>query len=68
MNITDAEWAQDRLGRCALDLRLDGQPAHISSNQLCGAIRAGTWVAGRREQHWPFAEPPSTSHPPEGHS
>lgn len=33
MTITDVAWSRDQHGRPALELRLDGHPAHISSSQ-----------------------------------
>lgn len=33
MRITDVTWGRDQHGRPALELRLDGHPAHIRSSQ-----------------------------------
>ena len=41
MEITEVEWVQDRLGHCALDLRLDGHPAHFSSSQRSDLLERG---------------------------
>src|SRR6185503_4885037 len=41
MKITDVAWVQDRLGRRALDLRLDGHPAHFQTNQRSALLELG---------------------------
>jgi len=41
MNITDVAWVQDRPGRRALDLRLDGHPAHFQTNQRSDLLELG---------------------------
>jgi hypothetical protein len=45
MKITDVVWVQDRLGHQALDLRLDGHPAHFKSSQWSLLLARGI-VAG----------------------
>jgi hypothetical protein len=45
VNITNVEWVQDRRGRCALELRLDGRSAHFDSSQRSSLLDRGI-VAG----------------------
>ena len=45
MNITNVAWVEDRLGQRALDLRLDGHPAHFRSSQRSALLERGI-VAG----------------------
>jgi hypothetical protein len=39
--ITNVAWVQDRLGHRALDLRLDGHPAHFDSSQRSVLLERG---------------------------
>ena len=41
MKITDVAWVQDRLGHRALDLRLDGHPAHFQTSQRSALLELG---------------------------
>ncbi len=41
MMITDVAWVRDHQHRCALQLRLDGHPAHILSSQRREYTRRG---------------------------
>jgi len=41
MNITNVAWVEDRLGHRALDLRLDGHPAHFRSSQRSALLERG---------------------------
>ena len=41
MKITDVAWVRDHHGLPALDLRLDGHPAHIRSSQKTELTRRG---------------------------
>jgi hypothetical protein len=45
VKITNVEWVQDRRGRCALELRLDGRSAHFDSSQRSSLLDRGI-VAG----------------------
>ena len=39
--ITNVVWVQDRVGHRALDLRLDGHPAHFDSSQRSVLLERG---------------------------
>jgi hypothetical protein len=41
MKITDVAWVRDHHGKPALDLRLDGHPAHIRSSQRTELLDRG---------------------------
>jgi hypothetical protein len=41
MKITDVAWVRDHHGQPALDLRLDGHPAHIRSSQKTELTQRG---------------------------
>jgi hypothetical protein len=41
MRITDVEWVQNRLGHRALELRIDGRPAHFKTDQRSVLLERG---------------------------
>jgi hypothetical protein len=41
MTITDVAWVRDHHGKPALDLKLDGHPAHIRSSQRTDLVERG---------------------------
>lgn len=45
MDITGIEWVEDSVGHRALDLRINGHPAHVGSSQRSALLERGI-VAG----------------------